>query len=716
MAEIINGLNKIEQITLGETVFGNGLNERLEQIDDNFQSIITSEYLKGDSGVSFGYATFDSTEDPTDIYDIHDIPITYEMVMRELQNVIGKDIDDFSFTFIYEIINGKKIVKSSLPFIYYDPAIYGINQNLDQEDKSGVIIYDNGEFKKLNAFPTIYYNEEDDAFYWKINGIETKLAATGPKGERGFNSSANIVKFLPEIGKVNDQEVYIIDEFLYEDGENYVWLSTSDNKASEILKNNGPCLGIYKNESSNIEVIIGPVNIGVLDNDNIEIYYATKYASVNIETSLNLTNLDNLLSQISSHDTLKYLYVPGRTTRHILQSTQANDNIARLACIDKNGNNVPGSMIDIQYGTTHIKNLEADNITNTKFESIQFGNERGVIYNHGDMPLEEYFTTLLIEYNTNMEITMNNETKQYDLAYPMNPLRYTNRAGLTYYIPNFAISTYGWGLCAGGNFIVLHEDKETAWGKLRQLYNGEQLDGLFAYGINDVMEKNFTLNSRKEEASVKFSGITFDELVLKHHTNSTWVWNNAWGDKYETHYVNGLSLDDIITVYFDNDCAFYVGKIADYKTSKLHKIEYNGDDLNWPYVIDATAGDPQSIKVDNQDILNEYRSKISYIKINNDYWQSTSDEISTDYEILLGAKNISLSCKSFRINGDDILSYIKHLEDRIVTLESGGGFNINRAITEQINNNIELLNEVNDDIIEGIDQIEQYTNNEIKSE
>jgi hypothetical protein len=273
-----------------------------------------------------------------------------------------------------------------------------------------------------------------------------------------------------------------------------------------------------------------------------------------------------------------------------------------------------------------------------------------------------------------MDVTMNNATNQYNLAYPMNPLRYTDRdSGLTYYVPNFSYSTYGWGLYAERNFIVLDSDKNTAWSRLKQLYNGEQLTGRPAYPIQRYTGSGFVLNSKSTPASVKFSGITFDELVLKHHTNSTWVWNNAWGDEYETHYVNGLDLNDIITVYYDNDCAFYIGRIKEYKTSQLHKIEYYGSDLNlnWPYVIDATAGDPQSIKVDNQDILNEYRSKISYIKINNDYWQSTSDGISTDYEILLGAKNISLSCKLFRINGYDILSYIKRLEDRIVALESG---------------------------------------------
>lgn len=687
MAEIINGLNKIEQITLGEAVFGNGLNERLEQIDDNFQSIITSEYLKGDRGISFGYATFDNAEYPTDIYDIHDIPITYEMVKDELQKVIGKDIDDFSFTFIYEIINGKKIVKSSLPFIYYDPAIYGIDQNLMQEDRSCVIIYDNGKFKKLNAFPTIYYNEEDDAFYWKINGIETKLTATGPKGERGFNSSANIVKFLPEIGTVNNQEVYIIDEFLYENGEEYEWLSTSDDRTSTILKNNGPCLGIYKNESSNIEVIIGPVNIGVLDNDNIEIYYATKYASVNIETSLNLTNLDNLLSQISSYDTLKYLYVPGRLTRHILQSNPTDDKVARLACVDKDGNNVSESIIDIQYGTTRVKNLEADNISKAKFNSIQFVNEHGVIYNQNDIPSEEYFTVLRLEYNTFMEITMNNETKQYDLAYPGAPLVYMDGTGSKYYIPNFTNSTYGWGLYAGRYFIVLNSNKETAWSKLKQLYNGEQLTGLPAYTIQGYTGSGFMLpNDKSIPTNVKFSETkTYNELVLKYHTNTTWVWNA--GGEYETHYVNGLNLNDIITVYSDNDCAFYIGNITDYKTSQLHKIDYYGSDLNWPYVINATAGDPQNIKVENQGILNEYRSKIQYIKINNDYWQSTSNEISTDYEILLGAKNIGLSCSSFRINGDDILSYIKRLEDRIVALESGN------PLISLLNNAEELVGE-----------------------
>jgi hypothetical protein len=367
MAEITNGLNKIEPITLGEAVFGNGLNERLEQIDDNFQSIITSEYLKGDSGTSFGYATFsneDGFTNPTDIFVDNTSPnsISLTDLYVVLCNVIGRDVDlgKFEFTFIYEIINGKKIAKSSLPFVYYDPSIYGISQDLEQGDRSCVVIYDNGKFKKLNAFPTIYYNKEDDKFYWKINGIETKLTATGPKGERGLAGGFNIVTVGTNYTENNNIKEYTIEKFLYQDPVNntyrFVDISEVDEEdqqiAEKVLIQDSPCI-VLQNTSSEQFIAIGPVNLNGYDSNGNIIYYVRIWDELAISHSMDASLLMQIFDKMGPGGPLRGLYIPaakeGDTVleQHAIYRDSADKNKLHIKYVNGNFNPLSNSKLKL---------------------------------------------------------------------------------------------------------------------------------------------------------------------------------------------------------------------------------------------------------------------------------------------------------------------------------------------------------------------------------
>lgn len=360
MAEIVNGLNKIEQITLGEAVFGNGLNERLEQIDDNFQSIITSEYLKGDSGTSFGYATFSNKSgfvNPTQIYHIttnNEEEFNVDGIKYSLKSVIGKDVDEFEFTFIYEIVNGKKIAKSSLPFVYYDPSIYGISQDLEQGDYSCIVIFD-GEFKKLNAFPTIYYNKEDDKFYWKINGIETKLTATGPKGERGLAGAFNIV-FIRKDQEYENKNEYIIEKFLYQNPitHGYSWIDINASMSEEdkhiaedVLRPGSPCIALWGEEVETVNgetgeneitsiIVVGPI---ILRKDDINgIYHVQVWDHMSIQHNINASLLKDILNNIDPQGVLKGLYVPTVDKQHNYLLHTDNDDVLNISYTDNQFN------------------------------------------------------------------------------------------------------------------------------------------------------------------------------------------------------------------------------------------------------------------------------------------------------------------------------------------------------------------------------------------
>lgn len=400
MAEIINGLNKIEQITLGEAVFGNGLNERLEQIDDNFQSIITSEYLKGDSGTSFGYATFSRKlvrdKNGNIIYEENNRP-KYNIVEPNgiywgkseldinvvLQNIIAtidaklevqnqmEDTLEFEFTFIYEIINGKKNAKSSLPFVYYDPSIYGVSQNLEHEDYSCIVIFDD-DFKKLNAFPTIYYNKDDDKFYWKINGIETKLTATGPKGERGSSGGFNIVTIGTNYTENDNVKEYTIEKFLYQDPDDntYRFINISDVNeedrqiAAEVLTHGSPCI-VLQNTTSEPFIAIGPVNLYGHDSNGNMIYYVRIWDELTINNSIDASLLMGIFDQMGPGSPLRGLYVPDIMKRgnFTFYTGPQNDATLYLRHLDSGGDTLDESIFDIE-------NLKSKHITTDGIFSI----------------------------------------------------------------------------------------------------------------------------------------------------------------------------------------------------------------------------------------------------------------------------------------------------------------------------------------------------------
>jgi hypothetical protein len=442
MAEVINGLNKIEQITLGEAVFGNGLNERLEQIDDNFQSIITSEYLKGDSGASFGYATFSrklvkdgngniiygennqpeyDIVEPNGIYYKNSVEFDADYVLQNIiatinpippvQNEMDKFLE-FEFTFIYEIINGKKNAKSSLPFVYYDPSIYGISQDLSHEDYSCIVIFD-GEFKKLNAFPTIYYDNEDDKFYWKINGIETKLTATGPKGERGMAGAFNIVFVRKDEGE------YIIEKFLYQNPitHSYSWIDvntsmTEEDKriAEEVLRPGSPCIALWgegvetvneatgENEITSI-IVVGPIILHKEDINDIDIYHVQVWDHMSIQYNISTSRLMAILNNIGPQGALKGLYVPavkeGDTvkTQHAIFKDLDHDNILNIKYVDNNFNPLYTNSPKI--------------VTNYDIECVGCGNfQNGIISDY----LENYSGSSYVQLidNNNIDITSQN--------------------------------------------------------------------------------------------------------------------------------------------------------------------------------------------------------------------------------------------------------------------------------------------------------------------
>lgn len=208
----INKLQEVRNIVL-EDVLKSSISESLTNCDTNFKNIANAEYLRGATGESMFVQTVDLKKiGSTDLYKSDDAEssMTYKDIYDEIKTAINPDSNTQSgwdgnfgdapydqIHLIYKIReDGKKIIVSSLPFIYHDPR-YGTPEllkdmnNVDLYDLSCTVYWQNGGFVKVQNFPTIYYDGED--FKWKIHGVETGLEAQGPKGEKGLDGEMYIV-------------------------------------------------------------------------------------------------------------------------------------------------------------------------------------------------------------------------------------------------------------------------------------------------------------------------------------------------------------------------------------------------------------------------------------------------------------------------------------------------------------------------------------------
>lgn len=193
--------HEIKVPQLGST-FGNEIERVFKNIDENFNLISESDFLKGATGNSVFLRTIDLSKDPTLIPSLKDAVISqYINLPVQPSKVNGVDVlnqfdeNPGKITMIYETENDVDYPISSLPYIFKDNRFNDTSaiQTLDNEtDWSCVIYYDRslGRFVPAQEFPTLYY---EDGFKWKINGVKTGLDAQGPKGPKGDSSTFKIV-------------------------------------------------------------------------------------------------------------------------------------------------------------------------------------------------------------------------------------------------------------------------------------------------------------------------------------------------------------------------------------------------------------------------------------------------------------------------------------------------------------------------------------------
>lgn len=223
MSEKIN-IYDINEIQLGNAEVGENINNRFKSIHDNFQKIISSEYLKGVKGDSIH--TKDIYFDPKENTDLDEndqkllaeITGAFKTLIKDNNENITDDRIELTgkVTLIYEAKNNpneEPVIISSLPYVFKDKKfndqISEINDNnhIYFTDLSCIICYQDNNWVKINSLPTLYYDKEQKDFCWKVNGDETGLLAKGLKGDQG-TSGAGLYLALHKDVSTTDNNVY----------------------------------------------------------------------------------------------------------------------------------------------------------------------------------------------------------------------------------------------------------------------------------------------------------------------------------------------------------------------------------------------------------------------------------------------------------------------------------------------------------------------------
>lgn len=246
-----NKLNLV-QITapgLNKSNYGEQLDQQFQNIDSNFKKIVSTDYLKGNTGDSVqlievefkeggrkSLGLYLNDEELTDgtLYDK-----IKQAILSALSKYVGGNVNENNINVKSQLINvgkltwedwlkqsnkmtflyktndsNKKVIISSLQYTFMDTRFNNIQYSNISSYEGAVdlscIIFlsdNNGtlSFSRINTFPTIYYDtnmESADSteynrygtFCWRINGNDTGIPAVGPRGKTGKDNKIYVVR------------------------------------------------------------------------------------------------------------------------------------------------------------------------------------------------------------------------------------------------------------------------------------------------------------------------------------------------------------------------------------------------------------------------------------------------------------------------------------------------------------------------------------------
>lgn len=430
-------LQPITELSLSSSDFGNDLNDRLENINDNFLKIVQTDFLKGNPGNSAGvkscpitnnagpeqnielglYKTINDQHELTsnELYDLlkNCIKGTAADNANSLKNIqiIGSNdyynwhdqLDRSEIQLIYETIEDKNVIVSSLPYVFLDNRFKHLDvmedndgsqriPNIeDLEDQSCVIYYqkigNDAGFQKVRTFPTIYYDKNIDEgnFCWMINNSRSGIPCKGPKGMDGHDGRLYVGFISRETIEIdgtdaNEHELYCIIEKGeqkdpqsiqgMEDGSAIICFEAEfDNNTKKYFPITTSTT--TSTEDDVVSSVVSSYKISTIkvDKNNTTpnlrytVYGGQNATNVNLLSNLNL--FETLLKKIGydndeNFGNLDGLFIPATedgSYRHILKATYSDEDDIKdtlKLSLDNGSGDVKESNIHIDYNNASI--------------------------------------------------------------------------------------------------------------------------------------------------------------------------------------------------------------------------------------------------------------------------------------------------------------------------------------------------------------------------
>lgn len=209
-------LYRIEAPELSDASYGESIKDRFDKINDNFNKIANSGFLRGVQGESIKVEKIllnDSDEEgrkwlnaiKSKMNELYSTELLSPIIRNNIQiNWYDKIINKYIYVYstVIENEDDSSEFVSMLPFTVKD-ARYYFNDYLSDEYKAlyeniedvSCVVGFNGEKDKsnnpiielINTMPTIYFDAVSKSFCWKVWGTLTGLIANGPQGKDGEN-------------------------------------------------------------------------------------------------------------------------------------------------------------------------------------------------------------------------------------------------------------------------------------------------------------------------------------------------------------------------------------------------------------------------------------------------------------------------------------------------------------------------------------------------
>ena len=299
-------LKKIEAPSLTQTGYGKNIREQFENIDDNFTRLSNADFVSGRDGSDIKFAKYelydgvfltdlgksfiecivgesidwendwDGADFVSDWYESHPIFKSVTRVYTESGQEVSSTYRFFDYiktnpgiSIMYQLIDpeapdeieNRHLLCSPYVYLFIDER-YAALRDFNPADATYKTITDAScvlnlvfhneqpVITRINQFPTLYYDENDGQFKWKLYGNKTGILAAGP---RGLSASSTPVFFaiFKESTNTTTSGTGTLTHILQISDNISQWVSIEDLSTDELPKLGDPIFAFEQSQSIN---------------------------------------------------------------------------------------------------------------------------------------------------------------------------------------------------------------------------------------------------------------------------------------------------------------------------------------------------------------------------------------------------------------------------------------------------------------------------------